>query len=215
MGNLLCMGLILRFRSLPPPGVPTTPTTACPPEWTWTCSTVTFCWPLPRCRLRASSQRGVGAGKACCLCEVLASALEGLLADHGVPVAFHCGVMAAISAPPSCPRAHPWGRCRSARATVALYCLSRSSGLEFFSQRPERLIGENVVPMVATRAADTLQLSLQIAGIMTSSVWGSFFLVVVLPLIDVPLVVTPMASAHRRLCLPATPASFQADARPP
>jgi hypothetical protein len=42
------------FERAPPPGVPTTPTTACPPAWTWTCSTVTFCWPLPRWRLRAS-----------------------------------------------------------------------------------------------------------------------------------------------------------------
>jgi hypothetical protein len=26
----------------------TAPTMAWSPEWTWTCSTVTFCWPLPR-----------------------------------------------------------------------------------------------------------------------------------------------------------------------
>jgi hypothetical protein len=36
------------------PGVSTMPTTAWPPECTWTCSTVTFCWPLPRWRLSAS-----------------------------------------------------------------------------------------------------------------------------------------------------------------
>src|SRR3954469_6614189 len=47
-GNLLCMGLFLEFAGVPtPPGPPadvaTTPTTACPPAWTWTCSTVTFC----------------------------------------------------------------------------------------------------------------------------------------------------------------------------
>ena len=56
MGNLLCMGLFLRFSCVPTPRLPPTmPTTACPPAWTWTCSTVTFCWPLPRWRLRASS----------------------------------------------------------------------------------------------------------------------------------------------------------------
>jgi hypothetical protein len=37
-----------------PLGAPTMPTTAWPPECTWTCSTVTFCWPLPRCRFSAS-----------------------------------------------------------------------------------------------------------------------------------------------------------------
>src|ERR1700730_2209146 len=55
MGNLFCMGLLL-LESSPPPDAPTTPTTARPPEWTWTCSTVTFCWPLPRWRLSASSR---------------------------------------------------------------------------------------------------------------------------------------------------------------
>ena len=47
-------GVLYRFPvSSPTPGpcrVPVTaPTIACPPSWTWTCSTVTFCWPaLPR-----------------------------------------------------------------------------------------------------------------------------------------------------------------------
>jgi len=48
-----CMGLILTLRRCPTPWW-TAPTIACPPWWTWTCSTVTFCWPLPRCRFRAS-----------------------------------------------------------------------------------------------------------------------------------------------------------------
>ena len=56
--GLKCMGSS-GFAQSPPPGpspagAPTTPTTACPPAWTWTCSTVTLCWPLPRWRLRAS-----------------------------------------------------------------------------------------------------------------------------------------------------------------
>jgi len=29
-------------------------TIACPPAWTFTCSTVMYCWPSPRWRLRAS-----------------------------------------------------------------------------------------------------------------------------------------------------------------
>ena len=37
-----------------PPGARRMPTTACPPEWTWTCSTVTFCSPLPRWRFSVS-----------------------------------------------------------------------------------------------------------------------------------------------------------------
>ena len=39
--------------SISPPLV-TGPTIACPPEWTWTCSTVIFCCPPLRCFLRAS-----------------------------------------------------------------------------------------------------------------------------------------------------------------
>ena len=38
-------------------------------------------------------QRRVGAGELVGLGEVLAPALEGLLADHGAPVAFHRGVV--------------------------------------------------------------------------------------------------------------------------
>jgi hypothetical protein len=38
MGNLRCMASILQFQAIPTPGS-ATPTTAWPPEWTWTCST--------------------------------------------------------------------------------------------------------------------------------------------------------------------------------
>jgi hypothetical protein len=48
------LGLFLRF-SLPLPPEVTAPTIACPPAWTWTCSTVTFCCPLPRYRWSAST----------------------------------------------------------------------------------------------------------------------------------------------------------------
>jgi hypothetical protein len=41
--------------SAAPPGASTMPTTACPPVWTCSCSTVIFCEPLPRWRLSASS----------------------------------------------------------------------------------------------------------------------------------------------------------------
>jgi hypothetical protein len=51
-----CMGLFLRFP-YDPPRLSTLPTMAWAPSWTWTCSTVTFCWPpLPRWRLSASSR---------------------------------------------------------------------------------------------------------------------------------------------------------------
>jgi hypothetical protein len=56
-----CMGLSSVFVIIPPPlPIPppdwlTEPTIACPPVWTCTCSTVIFCWPLPRWRLSASS----------------------------------------------------------------------------------------------------------------------------------------------------------------
>ena len=39
-------------------------------------------------------QRGVGAGEPVRLVQVLAAALERLLAEHGAPVAFHRGVVA-------------------------------------------------------------------------------------------------------------------------
>jgi hypothetical protein len=38
-------------------------------------------------------QRGIGAGKLVRLGEALPSALEGLFADHGAPVALHRGVV--------------------------------------------------------------------------------------------------------------------------
>ena len=48
----LCRGffhsLLAHSRPPLPCGADTAPTTAWPPECTWTCSTVTFCWPLPR-----------------------------------------------------------------------------------------------------------------------------------------------------------------------
>ena len=43
--RLPCMGLIHRLRLRPSPGASTMPTTACPPVWTCTCSTVIFCMP--------------------------------------------------------------------------------------------------------------------------------------------------------------------------
>ena len=49
-------GCSFDFGAKPPPGLWTLPTMAWPPWCTWTCSTVTFCWRLPRCRLRASSR---------------------------------------------------------------------------------------------------------------------------------------------------------------
>jgi NAD(P)-dependent dehydrogenase (short-subunit alcohol dehydrogenase family) len=50
-------GVVLGFRHYPSP-LPdwlTEPTIARPPEGTCTCSTVIFCWPLPRWRLSVSS----------------------------------------------------------------------------------------------------------------------------------------------------------------
>ena len=55
MGKCYAGGCSSDFvRSLP--CVSTMPTTACPPAWTYTCSTVTFCCPLPRCLSRAPSR---------------------------------------------------------------------------------------------------------------------------------------------------------------
>jgi hypothetical protein len=48
MGNLLCMGLFLDIAAIPTPrlaGRSHHSDHGCPPAWTWTCSTVTFCWP--------------------------------------------------------------------------------------------------------------------------------------------------------------------------
>jgi hypothetical protein len=59
MGNLLCMGLFLRFRVIPsPPDAPTTPTTARPPAWTWTCSVAPLgLFPARRARIESARHR--------------------------------------------------------------------------------------------------------------------------------------------------------------
>ena len=53
-GQSALHGVVPPICSDPPVAQWTRPRPARPPAWKWTCSTVIFCWPLPRCLLSAS-----------------------------------------------------------------------------------------------------------------------------------------------------------------
>jgi hypothetical protein len=93
MGNLLCIGLIRQFSAIPTPRGLDDANDRLP-----TCMDVDvfdrdFLPTLATMAVERFEQRGVGAGKFVRLREVLLSALECLLADHGAAVAFHRGVV--------------------------------------------------------------------------------------------------------------------------
>ena len=93
MGNFSrCTSLFLQFWALPPRG--DSPTIACPPGWTFTCSTVDTLLTFAAVTVEGFDQSREGPGELVRLVQVLAPTFERLLIDHRASVALHSGVMA-------------------------------------------------------------------------------------------------------------------------
>src|SRR5262249_44815346 len=112
-------------------------------------------------------QRSIGAGELVRLAKILLSALECLLAKHGAPVAFHCGVVGGeelgrhhaldfVFRPDASERRHSCAVLTIARVFIGMLEPERLNGL----------VGKNVVPMIGLRSADILQPPFQIVGIV-------------------------------------------------
>lgn len=93
MGNLLCMGLILRFSAIPTPRRLHNADHRLTAGMNVDVLDRDLLLAFAAMAVESFEQRRIGAGKFVRLGEVFAPALEGLFADHGAPVAFHRGVM--------------------------------------------------------------------------------------------------------------------------
>ncbi|MGE0775513.1 MAG: hypothetical protein AB7L36_10825 [Sphingomonadaceae bacterium] len=89
MGNLLCTGLILRFRAFPTPRRLHHAHHSLPAGMDVDVLHRNLLLALAAVAIECLEQRGEGAGELVRLGEVIASALEGLFADHGAAIAFH------------------------------------------------------------------------------------------------------------------------------
>jgi hypothetical protein len=93
MGNLLCMGLILRFRAIPTPRRLHHAHHRLTTGMNVDVLDRDLLLALAAVAVEGFEQRGEAAGELVRLGEVLAPAFEGLLADHGAAVALHRGVV--------------------------------------------------------------------------------------------------------------------------
>src|SRR5262245_33080840 len=94
MGNLLCMGLFLRFTAIPSPRRSLDrPDDGLPARMDMDMLDGHLLLALTAMVVEGVEQRGPRAGELVRLIEALAPALEGLLAEHGPAVTFHRGVV--------------------------------------------------------------------------------------------------------------------------
>src|SRR5262245_57031380 len=132
-GNLLCMGLFLRFATIPTPRSLDRPYDGLPARMDVDMLDGHLLLALAAMVVEGVEQRGPRAGELVRLIEALAPSLEGLLGEHRPSIALHAALWAAISCAAIISSSSSVGAMLISAATVALYCLSRVLGSECFS----------------------------------------------------------------------------------
>ena len=167
MGNLLCVGLFLRFCAIPTPRRADDADDRLSASMDMDMLHRDLLLALAAMAVEGFEQGGIGAGQLVGLGKVLATPFEGLFAEHGAPVAFHRGVVGGDQlrrhhAFEFVPRPDPDQRGnRGAQLLVAFV-----RALVLHPERLHGLVGEDVVPTIRSRAANVLQPALAIVRIV-------------------------------------------------
>jgi len=93
MGNLFCMGLILRFRVIPSPGGLNRANHSLPAGMHMDVLDRDFLLTLASVAIECVQQDRISPAKFIRLAETLTPTFEGLFRDHGSPVAFHGSIV--------------------------------------------------------------------------------------------------------------------------